>query len=266
MTMKIKYLLLAKILRRILQLALVIIIVRALVGAFFFIVPLNKDTVIQNYYPVKLNAKIFIPDSVQTYQSDRGTIAYFAYTNNTISSKDVYKADSQYKTKDLIRNKLKVIQNGKNSITTLSNHISAKEVTLMLHSENAVYNFLWSMNHQLEYLIYISFLVILIILLGAYIKGEFIHHRSFRLISLFGMFLIFKEVIGLFCSYINSQIISSIRLFSTINGSYYKDIDISFFSIDFINFSNIFIGIMVILLSEIIRNAVIFKQENDLTI
>ncbi|KRT15439.1 hypothetical protein ASU31_13875 [Pedobacter ginsenosidimutans] len=159
---------------------------------------------------------------------------------------------------------------GKENEITVDNGLRMNgPVFLKFHSKNNIYNAFWFFYAQIRMYAIILLLILLIKLVNIYLTGDFLCKRSFKLISLIGILLISVEFFELICIFINVNIISAVRLetkelisgFSNQGGA-----DLHFNFGGPVNFQNVGIGIIIIILSKVIKDAVLIKQENDLTI
>ena len=162
-----------------------------------------------------------------------------------------------------------VVLDKENEITVDNDLRMTGPVLLKFHSKNKINNAFWFFYAQIRIYAVILLLVLLIKLVNIYLKGDFLCKRSFKLISLIGILLISVEVFELVCIFINAHIIPAVRLetkgliggFSNRGG-----VDLHFNFGGSVSFFNIGVGILIIILSKVINDAVLIKQENDLTI
>jgi hypothetical protein len=162
-----------------------------------------------------------------------------------------------------------VVLDKENEITVDNDLRMTGPVLLKFHSKNKINNAFWFFYAQIRIYAVILLLVLLIKLVNIYLKGDFLCKRSFKLISFIGILLISVEFFEIVCIFINAHIIPAVRLetkgligeFSNRGGA---DLHFNFGSS--IDFPNVGIGIIIIILSKIIKDAVLIKQENDLTI
>lgn len=162
-----------------------------------------------------------------------------------------------------------VVFDKENEITVDNDLRMTGPVLLKFHSKSKIDNAFWFFYAQIRIYAIIVLLALLIKLVNIYLKGDFLCNRSFKLISFIGILLISVEFFELVCIFINAQIIPAVRLetkgliggFSNSGGA-----DLHFNFGGSVNFSNIGIGIIIIILSKVIKDAVLIKQENDLTI
>jgi hypothetical protein len=80
--------------------------------------------------------------------------------------------------------------------------------------------------------------------------------------------LIFTELITLIVGFINLKIIGYTQMdtLAVIKQTTYDTLTLRLDFLSTVNFSNVGIGILIILLSQVIKEAVLVKQENELTI
>ena len=161
-----------------------------------------------------------------------------------------------------------VVLDKENEITVDNDLRVSGPVFLKFHSKNKVDNAFWFFYSQFRMYALILILISLIKLINIYLAGDFLNKRSFKLISLIGILLVSAELFELICLCINGNIIPAVNLFTKGYGDALSSggAKLEFHFGGSIDFSNVGIGIMIIILSKIIKDAVLIKQENDLTI
>jgi len=146
--------------------------------------------------------------------------------------------------------------------------VSSENVQVRVHSKNKIHNIFWSITGQLNSLLTVLFLLILTKLTNRYMDGEILMPRSFKLFSFLGLLLIVKEVFMFAIGIINMLIMQHPNFFtsSSLDNITYQYLNVS---LDFSNtasLSSIGIGILIILFAQVLKQAILLKQEQDLTI
>ena len=150
----------------------------------------------------------------------------------------------------------------------ISNEISSSEnVKVRVYSKNKIHNVFWSIVGQVKSLISVLFLIVLTKLTNRYMDGDILLPKSFKLFSFLGWLLILKEVFAYFIGIVNMLIMQhpNFHITSIPSGLNY-DLNIS---LDFTNtgsLSALGVGMLVILLAQVLKQAILIKEEQDLTI
>ncbi|WP_316844561.1 DUF2975 domain-containing protein [Pedobacter psychrodurus] len=215
---------------------------------------------------LQIGMSVSIPDTSIWYKNGnfetRSKTRYFGYDkfdNDRLNNSVITKK---------IANTL-VALDKENEITVGNDLMMTGPVLLKFHSKNKIDNAFWFFYAQIRIYAVILLLFFLIKLVNIYLKGDFLCKRSFKLISFIGILLISVEFFELVCIFINTQIIPAVRLETKalIGGfSNQGGVDLHFNFGGSVNFPNIGIGIIIIILSKVIKDAVLIKLENDLTI
>jgi len=237
----------------------------------------NFDYGYRNYkagYPVKTNLSVQIPDTVIVYQngtmekvSGRG-MAYDWYTKNTATRTDTI--INQIKPRNiysLAESEIKA--NGIPALdsVTYSNHISATTEIRVLTDK---------LSHKVRYVIYdkldeifwILISIWIIMLIGNYLKGDFLRLQSFKLMKKIGYSFIYMYVINTLFRFIMVPLIPyfDFTSTSTISGNYLNTLKLALHANNYIDVHYLIIGVGIWIASDIIKNAVLIKKEQDLTI
>lgn len=152
-------------------------------------------------------------------------------------------------------------------VTIYNNIASSENAQVRVYSKNKIHNIFWLIVGQIKSLISVLFLIVLIKLINRYMDGEILLPRSFKLFSFLGLMLIIKEVLAFFVGIINMLIMQhpNFHITSIPNGLKY-DFNTS---LDFTNtgsLSNFGVGLLIILLAQVLKQAILIKQEKELTI
>ncbi|WP_316765582.1 DUF2975 domain-containing protein [Pedobacter frigiditerrae] len=149
------------------------------------------------------------------------------------------------------------------------NSISVPEnVQVRVFSKNKLHNLFWAASGQLYVVFVILVFLILIKLTNRYLDGIILLPRSFKLFSFLGLLMIIKEFFIFIVGIINMLIIQHPRFHST-SLLTNKDFTFANVSLDFAHtasLSNIIVGVLIILLAQVLKQAILLKQEQDLTI
>lgn len=141
-------------------------------------------------------------------------------------------------------------------------------VSVVVKSNNWKHNLFWAISSQVHYIVTALFFLVLIKLTNRYMDNEIFEQRSFKLVASLGWLLIGSEVFNFVVSIINGSILQhpSLHSASLMHDKTYRhfDVDLDFFN--GFSFTNIGLGILIILLAEVLRIAIFAKQENQLTI
>jgi len=161
-----------------------------------------------------------------------------------------------------------VVYDKENEITVDNEIRMNGTAQLKFHSKNKFHNAFWFFYSQVKIYAIILLLISLIKLINIYLAGDFLKRRSFMLISLIGVLLVSTEVFELLCVFINGTIIPNVTVVTEgLNDAVSSGgVNLSFNFGGSVSFLNMGIGIMIIILAKIIKDAVLIKQENDLTI
>ncbi|WP_182921133.1 DUF2975 domain-containing protein [Pedobacter planticolens] len=208
-------------------------------------------------YQIKGVMSLSIPDTLTYYSSGGGQANTHNYNGRNLGADSV---------KDKIVN---IIKSSENECIKITNDINSQEnMTVRAISKNKIYNFFWAVTEKLDLVFYLFFIIILIKLTNRYMDREIFMIRSFKLVSSLGILLILSEILTLAIGYINGIIMQHPKLhtYSLIEKKGYNFLDLSFDFFSTVSITNIGIGILIILLSQVLKEAILVKQENELTI
>ncbi|TCD10604.1 DUF2975 domain-containing protein [Pedobacter frigidisoli] len=206
-----------------------------------------------------------LPDTVIQYKNGK-----------TVGNVRIYKdADhklyEKYQDSDVVNKFVNKLQNGPadHSVEILNSISFMGYALLKVNSDHKTYTFLWAFFALIRGFLIFILLIILISLINIYLAGDFLIVRSFRLITWFGVVLILRELTEIIYVYTAGTIVNNVNLNtrSLVGNQIINNIEMSFNSGgSMVDLSNVGIGIIIILLSKVIMEAVLIKQENDLTI
>ncbi|MES2418110.1 MAG: DUF2975 domain-containing protein [Bacteroidota bacterium] len=223
-------------------------------------------------FPVKARLYLEIPDTVISYQN--GTInknyknSYRWDDGDSLAVKDT--VINQFKPRgvdNLTSAQLKEV--GTDQMDRVSNHIqTADKVVIRVKTENIFRRWFYILYDQLDHFFIALICFWIIKLIDCYLKGNFLKPESFHIISRIGHAFIWMNVISFIFMEFNLHILPDFDLNSTANasGNLVNHVNISLEPINEFNPTNILIGVSVLILSDIIKNAIIIKREQDLTI
>ncbi|RZL36571.1 MAG: DUF2975 domain-containing protein, partial [Pedobacter sp.] len=168
-----------------------------------------------------------------------------------------------------IRPKIKINKEGvlDDSIPKDTLHSIALKESGKAHSKHKIHNIFWSIVGQVKSLISVLFLLVLTKLTNRYMDGEILLPRSFKLFSFLGLILILKEVFTFVVGFVNMLIMQhpNFHITQIPNGLKY-DLNTSLSFTNTGSLSNFGIGLLIILLAQVLKQAIFIKQEQDLTI
>ncbi len=271
-----RYKIFARIVRAFLMLGIILIVFTAflqvgsnLFGYKSYIKVGNEGITIGDFekgYLLPMRLSLSIPDTITTYRGKGNSTATFSVFNDLDRASNFKKPHDSLIERRVI-NKLKAWDD--QSPVKISNRIVLNgDVMIKANSQEKSHTFFWGLYHFIQLSFYVIVCILLIKLINSYLKNSFLNVRSFNLISWLGMLFIVHEILNLGFICFFSKIIPAVTLdTAALIGQYYPN-GISM-SLNFgspIDFSKIIIGIIIIILSKIIKDAVLIKQENDLTI
>lgn len=269
-----RYKIFARIVRAFLMLGILLIVFTAFlqVGSNVFgyksYLRLGNGTIgdFEKGYLLPMRLSLSIPDTVTTYKGPGNSRSTFNVFNNFDRTSNFKKPNDSLIERRVI-NKLKV-WDGQSPVKISNRMVLNSEVMIKANSREKSHIFFWSLYHFVQFSFYIVVFVLLIKLTNSYLKHNFLNARNFNLISWLGILFIVHEILKLAFIYIFSKIIPVVTLDTAASiGQYFPNgINLSLNFGNPIDFSKIIIGIMIIILSKIIKDAVLIKQENDLTI
>ena len=216
-------------------------------------------------YLVPMYFRTSIPDTVVRYKNGK-----------TIEDLRIFKVADQtsykkYHDSTVINKFVNKLVNGPADYNVdISNNITVNGYALLkVNSNQSTYTFLWALFALVRGVFIFTLFVILIKLINVYLKGNFLVVRSFRLITWLGILFVLREVIEIIYVYTAGAIVNNVSLNtkSLIGNQVIDNVEMSFNSGgSTVSFSNVGVGIIIIILSKVIKDAVLIKQENDLTI
>jgi hypothetical protein len=215
-------------------------------------------------FPMYMGLEISVPDTIIKFEGSKPSSTIKRFNNSIFQNLEHY--DPAEVTSKTIQ-KLVTIES-KYPIS-VSNKIRLNDaVQINVDTEHLAYRIFWTVYAQFKKLSTIFILIFIFTLINIYLKGDFLNKRSFKLISYIGLLLVFVEVFEFIYVFINGTIIPNIHLETEgIRHEFLgNNVELSLNFGNSVSYSNIGIGIMVIILSKIIKDAVLIKQENDLTI
>lgn len=153
-------------------------------------------------------------------------------------------------------------------ITIYNSVVSNENVQVRVFSKNIIHNIFWAVTNQLKSIITILFLLILTKLTNRYMDNEILLPRSFKLFSSLGWLLITKEILMFVVGFINMKLLQHPNFYTTssLNGITNQALNITLNFTNTASLTNIGIGILIILLAQVLKQAIVMKQEQDLTI
>lgn len=153
------------------------------------------------------------------------------------------------------------------AIKISNNIIMPDNVQVRVFSKNKNHNIFWAITSQLNSLLIVLFLLVLTKLTNRYMDGEILMPRSFKLFSFLGLLLILKEVFMFAIGIVNMLIMQHPSFYMTsIKTSINYDLNISLNFANTASLSIIGVGTLIILLAQVLKQAIFLKQEQDLTI
>lgn len=212
-------------------------------------------------YQVNARMSISIPDTISIYPSG----LYNTYGSFSASSIAKVRNQNRGKLQDQIENKIISYQD---KTVKISNNIHVGDVVVEVLSKNKLQNLFWGSVQQLNLIFAFLYLVLLIKLTNRYIDRKIFMPRTFKLVSLLGILLITTEVLTGIVGLINMLMLQHPQLetLSTLTDKKFNFVDLSFQFTGLASYSNIAVGIFVILLAQILKEAIAVKQESELTI
>ncbi len=213
-------------------------------------------------YRLKSNMSINIPDTINYYETGEQQI------NSSFPEPegDPIRRFNRGKLSEKVINK---IVSYEDETTKISNFIRLDgDVYIEALSKNKSINFFWGFVEEMNILLVVLFFLILIKLVNRYMDGEIFMPRTFKLVSILGLLLIIGELLQFVVGFVNMTILQHPQLHTFFTAAQ-KSLNIVSLNFDFTsatNFSNIGIGIFIILLSQVLKEAILVKQENELTI
>lgn len=215
-------------------------------------------------FSLPMGLQISIPDTIITFKGSKhsGVVKRFASSSQIISS-EYHEAEIT----DRVTQRL--VTNDNNHPVIISNQLMINNpVGVHVNTSYVPYRIFWTFFSVLKALFILCIFVLIVKLINIYLRGDFLNRKSFKLISFIGLILIIAEVFEFVCAIVSSKIIPAV--FLETNGLREEFIESKIqLNLNFgnsVSYSNIGIGLMVLILSKIIKDAVAIKKENDLTI
>lgn len=266
----VKYLPLARLIKLFLQLGIIFIgiftVINLIIGLFNLksYVDIAGGTLMfenpADGYKLHANISLQIPDTMVYVQNGEEYI----YKNEPLTLKD--KPTEKRIVKEKIVNQ---ILSSEDKDIEISNQISIPNTVIVkVKSKNWLYNLFWNISAQLDPLFAVLLLVVLVKLVNRYTGQKIFENRSFKLIAFFGWSLIVKQIFNFVISFVNGILIEHPQLhsFSAIEDKAYHYLKLSLDFYKAFSFTNVGIGILIVLLAEVFRVAILAKKENEMTI
>jgi len=209
-------------------------------------------------YIVKTNAYFDIPDTVLVRQT--GTLKYEKrnWQQSWINEGVV---------KDTIINHFRNfdITNSDQIINFIG---APDQVNVSVNTDNNFHRWFYIIYDRLPRLFFILVSFWIIILINNYLKADFFKPSSYKLITKIGMSFIFMNVIMFIFLQFSLHILPDFNLNSVSKGSglVVNHLQIKINTTNKIDPSYLLIGLMILIFSEIIKNAIQIKKDQDLTI
>jgi len=216
-------------------------------------------------YLLPMSLSLSIPDTVTEYKKTGNVTSTVSVFNDLEKTSFEKPHDSLIERR--VVNKLKVW--GDQSPVKISNRIVFNgNVMIKVNSKEKSDTFFWGLYYFIQLSFYVVIFVMLIKLINNYLNNNFLNTGSFNLISWLGILFLIQEILNFSFIYAFSIIIPAVSLDTqALIGQYYSNgVRMSLNFGGPIDFSKIFIGLIIIILSKVIKDAVLIKQENDLTI
>lgn len=266
-----KYRILARFIRAFLTIGILIISISMTLNVCSELFHIKKHLRIGNFtlgdttpgFKMQMGLNMSIPDTIVTFKGNKkGTLRIFntsiygnaqAYNSSEVASKITQKF---------------VVDIPGDPISVYNNIRSYNAVEVNVDTSNKTYKAFWTISRTVKLLCLIFIFIFIIKLVNIYLEGNFLRSKSFKLISYVGILLIFIEVFEIICVFINAKIIPVISLETRGVKDKFVDnnLQLNLNFGDSVSYSYIGIGMMVVILSKVIKDAVAIKHENDLTI
>lgn len=266
---KVKYFLLARVIKVLLQLGFLFGVFSLLFNIFTWIngksyIRIANGTLgYERYgYTLKASMGLHFPDTISYYQNGQ----------RSSNIGDVDTAETKvfrFKKEEMKAQLVNVIKSYETDDVSIHNSIyAADNIRLRAISKNKWHNIFWAFGEQFDILIYLAILVILIKLSNRYMDNLIFEKRTFKLISILGVILIFNEIATFLIGILNMTILQhpQMQTKSLTNVPHYANMNLSFNFTNNASLTMMIVGTLVILLSHVIKEAVVAKKENELTI
>ena len=218
----------------------------------------------QQGHKLKAILRLNIPDTVINYKDGQESI--FKELEHFSPSNKQREERKRREITDITVNNITAFEN--EEVTVFNPLLIQEPIDLYVSSTNKKYSFFFSLAAQLDLLFTIFFFLLLVKLLKRYMEYEMFEQRTFKLIAGFGWLIILKEILAFVFGYINSNIMG-VRFLQSIDMSSKKRYNFINLSLDFYNvysFYKIGVGLLIILIAYVIKEAIAAKKENELTI
>lgn len=265
----IKYLPLARAIKAVLQLGIVYAGIMTLINLTIAVFDLNPYVNIwggtlelenpKDGYKLGANINLRIPDTLIHYQDGDRHVD----KNEPL---DIKSQHEQRIVKEKMVNQIRVYED--NGIDISNDILIPGTATVKVNSKNWGYNLFWGISSQLNLLFGILLSLILIKLTNRYMDQEIFEKRTFKLIGVLGWLFIIKEIFNFVISFINGKILEHPQLhsFSALGAKAYSylTLDLDFYKA--FSLGNVGVGILIIILAEVFKDAILAKKENEMTI
>lgn len=269
---KVRYYWVARVLRSFLLLGFVLLVITLLVNISASLFKMKTYATYGDFtfgstqkgYKLKTKLRLSIPDTVINYEDGQRNI-YNEFEDLSFSNKR--REESKNRTiKAVTASSISSFEN--EEVTVFNRFTISEPVEAYVSSTNKKYAFFFGLSEQLDLLFTILFFWLLIKLLNRYMVDKIFEQSTFKLIAGFGWLVICKEIIAFIFGYISAKIMG-VRFLETndvLNDKRYNFISLS---LDFYNVFSLYkvgVGLLIILIAYVIKEAIAAKKENELTI
>ncbi len=266
----IKYLLLAKSIRFFLYFGLIIAIISFAINFSINVfntksyLELEHGTLGQPFrgYNIPAQMSVGMADTINVYKDSFINI-HSDMSNDTTLRKLIVK---QGKFEEQITNEIISYQDTSSKISK-NIHIDGNVIVKVL-SKNRLKNFFWGSVELINIIWAMLICFLLIKLVNRYVTAQIFEVRTFKIVSVLGVVLIVSQVIQMIIGLVNMFILQhpQLRTVSTLKQHNNNIVTLSFQFTGTASYSVIGIGIFIILLSQVLKEAILVKKENELTI
>lgn len=227
-------------------------------------------------YPVKTTMYLEIPDTVIRYE--KGTIepvfgrgmAYDWYRKQTANRLDTIINKIKPQNKYLVSEKELKEMGPLAETDSTGNRIAVLQpVSIRVKTNDTFHRWFYIAYDQLDKLFMVLIFIWLIKLINSYLKGTFLNPRSFDLITRIGYSFIWMNIICGVFRMINTHVQPEFDLISSskTTGHLVNNLKLTLVPNHLnMDITYILIGVSILILSDIIKNAIFIKKEQDLTI
>lgn len=208
-------------------------------------------------YNLKARLSLGLPDSTFYYKSSQSL--------SIITDNAAYTRANNETLINVVTNKFRMYANEN---VSLRNYVRVDQnVTIRAISKNKLHNLFWAFTEYFDLIFYSLVILVLIKLTNRYMNSEIFLPRTFKLVSYLGLLLIFSELINLVVNFVNMLLIQSpvLNTISVTNKTAIYGVVVQL-NPAAISFTNIAAGLLVVLLAQVLKQAILLKQEQDLTI